>query len=94
MMLQEGADFGSDPPPFWYPVRRSLGAALLAAGDHAGARAQLTASLAEWPNDPLALFALARAEQALGARDPAAEALRRAKEGWSGDVEAVPLSRI
>jgi hypothetical protein len=94
MTLQEGADFGSDPPPFWYPVRRSLGAALLAAGDHAGARAQLTASLAEWPNDPLALFALARAEQALGARDPAAEALRRAKDGWSGDVEAVPLSRI
>lgn len=94
MTLQESAGFGTDPPPFWYPVRRSLGAALLASGDPAGARAQLTASLKEWPNDPLALVALARAEQALGAAEPSAQALRRARAGWAGDVEAVPLAHI
>jgi hypothetical protein len=92
MTLQETAGFGSDPPPFWYPVRRSLGAAMLASGDAAGARNQLNASLSDWPNDPLALLALARAEQALGG--DGAALLGRARKGWAGDIEAVPLSRI
>ena len=54
---QLAADFGSDPPLFWYSVRRSLAAAMLAAGDARSARAQLYASLRHWPNDPLALYA-------------------------------------
>lgn len=92
--LQETAGFGSDPPPFWYPVRRSLAAALLAGGDAEGARLQLLASLKEWPHDPLALYTFARAEEALGRKEVAARYLARAKAGWSGPVETVPLSRI
>src|SRR3712207_5771589 len=67
---QLAAGFGSDPPVFWYSVRRSLAAALLAGGDAEGARNQLLASLRRWPNDGLALYALSLAERRLG--DPAA----------------------
>jgi tetratricopeptide (TPR) repeat protein len=94
MVLQESAEFGSDPPPFWYPVRRSLAAALLAGGDAAGAQRQLSASLREWPNDPLALFLIAKSAEKLGQSAAAAQGLARARSGWMGDIEAVPLARI
>ena len=51
METQIAADFGMDPPLFWYSVRRSLAAATLAAGDAQSARAQIYASLRRWPND-------------------------------------------
>jgi tetratricopeptide (TPR) repeat protein len=94
MDRQAAAQFGSDPPLWWYSTRRSLAASLMAAGNHADAREQLVASLENWPNDPLALYALAKAEEALGNRDAAAAALARARAGWTGDVAQVPLSRI
>ena len=94
MTIQTDAGFGSDPPPFWYPVRRSLAAALLAGGQPERAKAQLEASLAEWPNDPLALLALARAEEALGRKAEGAAALARARSGWAGALDAVPTARI
>jgi tetratricopeptide (TPR) repeat protein len=94
MERQIAAQFGSDPPLWWYSTRRSLAAALLAAGNHADAREQLVASLETWPNDALALYALSRAEEGLGNREAAAAALTRARAGWAGDVAQVPLSRI
>jgi tetratricopeptide (TPR) repeat protein len=94
MRRQDGAHFNSDPPSFWYPVRRSVAAALLAQGDSLGAERQLTASLEGWPNDPLALYLLAKAQRALGKPADAARSLSRAKAGWVGDIEAMPLSRI
>ncbi len=45
MQAQAAANFSSDPPLFWYPVRRSYAAALLAAGDLARAREHLHATL-------------------------------------------------
>jgi tetratricopeptide (TPR) repeat protein len=94
MDRQTAAQFGSDPPLWWYSTRRSLAAALIAAGNYADAREQLVASLEHWPNDPLALFALAKAEEGLGNREAAAQALARARAGWAGDVAQVPLARI
>lgn len=94
MERQAAAGFDSDPPLWWYSTRRSLAAALLAGGNAADAREQLVASLEAWPNDPLALYALSRAEQALGNASAAADALRRARVGWAGDVTQVPLARI
>jgi hypothetical protein len=94
MDRQIEADFSADPPLWWYSVRRSLGAALLAAGEHRSAREQLAASLRRWPNDPLALLALSRAEQALGNGEESARALAAARAGWEGDITAMPLSRI
>ncbi len=94
MERQLSSGFGSDPPMFWYSVRRSLGAALLAAGDHEGARQQLLASLRTWPNDPLALYALSRAETGLGYTGAARRSLDRARMRWVGDVTQMPLARI
>jgi tetratricopeptide (TPR) repeat protein len=94
MQRQLTAGFSSDPPVFWYPVRRSYAAALLAAGDHKRAREHLLVTLSSWPNDPLALLALSQAERALGEEGSAGRNLARAKSVWAGDVAQVPLSRI
>lgn len=45
----------SDPPAFWYPVRRDLAAALVSAGDKAGALGEIDASLKLRPKDPVAM---------------------------------------
>ena len=55
----------TDPPAFWYPVRRDVAAALLAAGDASGARIEAEASLRLRIKDPVAEALLARAEAAL-----------------------------
>jgi hypothetical protein len=94
MERQLASDFGSDPPLFWYSVRRSLGAAMLASGDHLSARAQLYVSLRSWPNDALALYLLSRADRAAGDVATADRNLARARALWAGDVTQMPLSRI
>ena len=75
-----------DPPPWWYPVRRSLAAAYLKAGKPAQAAAAARASLAEWPHDGLALRILARSDKAR-----AAEYRAEAQKSWQGDLAKVPL---
>jgi hypothetical protein len=55
----------TDPPAFWYPVRRDVASALLAAGDAAGAKAAAEASLKLRMKDPVAEALLARAEAKL-----------------------------
>jgi tetratricopeptide (TPR) repeat protein len=94
MERQLSSGFGNDPPIFWYSVRRSLAAALLAGGDAEGARNQLLASLRRWPNDALALYALSLAERRLGDSGSADRNLQRARRVWAGEVTEVPLSRI
>jgi len=94
MERQVASDFGSDPPLFWYSVRRSLAAALIAGGDHERARAQLYVSLRRWPNDALALRALADADRALGDAASADRNLARARAIWVGDPARVPLPLI
>ncbi|MDF7774462.1 hypothetical protein P1X14_04320 [Sphingomonas sp. AOB5] len=56
----------SDPPIWWYPVRRDIAAALLAKGDAAGAVREATASLNLRPNDPAALEIRGKAQAKLG----------------------------
>jgi tetratricopeptide (TPR) repeat protein len=60
--LEETDSFNdfTDPPAFWYPVRRDYAAALLAAGDVAGARREAEASLKLRVKDPVAEALLAR----------------------------------
>ncbi len=83
--MQETRLAGSvDPPAWWYPVRRSLAAALLAKGDAAGAEREATTVLATWRLDPVTLAIRAAARQALG--HPGADAdLAAAHAGWHGD---------
>jgi tetratricopeptide (TPR) repeat protein len=94
MERQVASDFGSDPPLFWYSVRRSLAAAMLESGEHDSARAQLYASLRHWPNDALALYLLSRIDRAAGDAASADRNLARARAIWAGDVTQVPMARI
>jgi hypothetical protein len=66
--LEETPAFGefTDQPAFWYPVRRDVAAALLAAGDASGAKAAAEASLKLRVKDPVAEALLARAQAQLG----------------------------
>lgn len=57
----------SDPPAFWYPVRRDVAAALLEAGDARGAKEAAEASLKLRMKDPVAEALLAKANAALAA---------------------------
>jgi len=78
----------TEPPYWYYPVRQSLGAALLAAGDADGAVEAFRQSLFDAPDNGYALFGLAEAERARG-NDAAAEAAERAfAAAWAG--EAMP----
>jgi tetratricopeptide (TPR) repeat protein len=54
--IEETEDFSrfSDPPAFWYPVRRDLAQALLAAGDEEGALREARKTLEVRPRDPVA----------------------------------------
>lgn len=78
----------SDPPVWWYPVRRSLAEARLAAGDAKGALADADRSLKRRPQDPMTLAVRARAATALGDRAAAGRDARRALAGWRGQRSA------
>lgn len=82
-------------PPFWYyPVSQSLGAALYAAGDYAGARDAFRAALFDAPNDGLALYGLAQAERKLGNRLEAQAAEAALDKVWVGDRSLLRMERI
>lgn len=68
--LQENRKFSnfSDPPAWYYPVRRDLAAALLAKGDLAGAQAEAHAALAYRPKDSGSLAVLQQAEKSTASR--------------------------
>jgi len=82
----------SDPPAFWYPVRRSLAEALLAEGKPQAAATEAKAVLVHWPYEPLTLRVLADAEAAEGDRAAAARELAYAQSNWTGDVMSVPAA--
>jgi tetratricopeptide (TPR) repeat protein len=73
-----------DPPPWWYPIRRSLAAAELKAGRAAEAARDARATLTRWPGDGLSLQVLADAEARLGQTGEAADHRSRAKLAWRG----------
>lgn len=81
-----------DPPPWWYPVRRSLAYADLAAGKPADAAREARASLQAWPKDALALRVLARAEAQLGEAAAARTHATEARAAWRGRLSGVPLA--
>lgn len=84
----------SDPPAWWYPVRRSYAAALLAAGKPKDALAQADLVLARRPNDPVTQSVRADAEAALGMAEAAAKDRALVARGWRGDKAALELKEI
>jgi tetratricopeptide (TPR) repeat protein len=83
-----------DPPIWWYPVRRSAAAAWLEAGQFARAAEVARASLNGWPNDPLALLVLSRAEDGLDRTSDAHHDAAAAIGDWEGDIARVDIAII
>lgn len=72
-------------PPYWYyPARRSLGAALLKAGRTDEAIQAFRRALVEAPNDAYALYGLARAYEKDGDRAAAKKTDELFASAWSG----------
>jgi hypothetical protein len=84
----------ADPPAWWYPVRRSLAAALLAEGRTRDAAAEAQKALNRWAYDPIALRILADCAAKDGRPEDARRDLTDASANWSGDVETLPLSAL
>jgi tetratricopeptide (TPR) repeat protein len=82
----------ADPPAWWYPTRRSLAAALLAAGDAEGARREADAALKRRPRDPTAHAIRAEALTRLNRTEEAARDSEEAKRGWHGEAAPGPLA--
>jgi tetratricopeptide (TPR) repeat protein len=83
-----------DPPGWWYPVRRSLAAAWLKAGDFQKAKAEAETSLKLWKLDPLALWVLGKAEIGLGQADAGQDHLSQARGIWQGRFDSITAEAI
>lgn len=82
-------------PPYWYyPVRRSLGALRFMQGDWAAAERELNASLARTPNDAWALHVLAEVHRKRGNHHAAAAVRQRLSKVRTGGDIRVDMSRL
>jgi tetratricopeptide (TPR) repeat protein len=81
--IQDGLAY-SEPPTWYYPVRESLGASLLRAGDAPGAEAVFREGLRRGPNNGRMLFGLLESLKAQGKADQAAWVEREFKTAWNG----------
>ena len=82
-------------PPFWYyPVRQSLGAAMLQAGKPEKAAEQFKAALERAEGSPFALYGLREAAKARGDTAAVDEADAKVKASWMGDPAFLSLGRL
>jgi tetratricopeptide (TPR) repeat protein len=91
--LQDGLAY-MEPPYWYYPVRQSLGAALLQAGKPAEAEAAFRAALQQKPNNGWAIFGLVEAAKARGDGRAQQEAEARLARTWVGDRSLLSLDRL
>ena len=83
-----------DPPNWWYPVRRSVAAAYLKAGDFAKAEAEADRSLAVWKHDPMALWVKGKAQAGAGRAAEGEATLAEARKLWLGDFGSITAEAI
>ncbi len=82
-------------PPYWYaPVRRTLGAVLLEQGKAQEAKAAFEGALARAPRDGWALWGLWQAEKQLGEGSPADQAEAAFREAWLGGADLPSLDQM
>jgi tetratricopeptide (TPR) repeat protein len=86
----EDAGLYFEPPKWYYPIRQSLGAALLKAGQNADAEAVYREDLKRFPENGWSLFGLAAALRAQGKSADAKAVDQRFAKAWSAaDVKLV-----
>jgi hypothetical protein len=87
--IQDTLKYG-EPPDWFYPVRESLGAALLMSGDNIGAEKVFRDDLERNPRNPRSLFGLEQALKAQGKDFDAGFVRRQFQAAWKGGA-ATPL---
>jgi tetratricopeptide (TPR) repeat protein len=90
---QDGHWF-TEPPPWYFPVRQSLGAVLLAGGRPVEAEAVYRDDLERNPGNGWSLFGLARSLEAQGKAADAAAAEARFRQAWSRADVTLSASRF
>ena len=84
--VQDSLKYG-EPPDWFFPVRESLGAALLMNGDAAGAEKVFRADLDRNPRNPRSLFGLREALKAQGKDYDAGFVQKQFEASWKGTDE-------
>jgi tetratricopeptide (TPR) repeat protein len=84
----------SEPPDWFYPVRESLGAALLMTGDNAAAEKVFRDDLARNPRNPRSLFGLEQALMAQGKTYDAGFIRRQFEASWKGPASGLKLDDL
>ena len=90
----EDAGLYFEPPKWYYPVRHSLGAALMKAGRSAEAEAVYRGDLRRFPENGWALFGLAQALRAQGKKDEATATEARFRKAWPDADVTLTASRF
>lgn len=90
----EDAGLYFEPPKWYYPVRHSLGAALLKAGRSAEAEKVYREDLRRFPENGWALFGLAQALREQGKKDDATATEARFRKAWAETDVTLTASRF
>ena len=91
--LEDGLAY-TEPPTWYYPARQSLGKALLAAGDFAGAEAVYRQDLRRFPENGWSLFGLAESLRRQSKQDEASAVMQRFQAAWQGSDTRLTASRF
>lgn len=92
--LIEDALLYDEPPLWYYPIRHSLGRALLEAGRPVEAERVYREDLDRFPENGWSLFGLTRSLTAQGKTDEASPVRRRFQAAWSGADVTLAASRF
>jgi tetratricopeptide (TPR) repeat protein len=90
----EDAGIYFEPPKWYYPIRHSLGAALLKAGQGAEAEAVYREDLKRFPENGWSLFGLGMALRSQQKTSEAEDAERRFQQAWTGADVTLRTSRF
>ncbi len=90
----EDAGLYFEPPKWYYPVRQSLGAALVKAGQNAEAEQVYREDLRRFPENGWSLFGLAQSLRAQGKTAEAAAVEQRFQRAWAGADVTLTASRF
>jgi tetratricopeptide (TPR) repeat protein len=90
----EDAGLYFEPPKWYYPIRHSLGAALLKAGQGAEAEQVYREDLKRFPANGWSLFGLGMALRSQQKATEAEDVERRFKQAWAGADVTLRASRF
>jgi hypothetical protein len=91
--IQDGLKY-DEPADWFFPVRESLGAAMLMSGDAAGAEQVFRADLERNPRNPRSLFGLQQALKAQGRSYDAGWVEKQFQTSWKGSSSDLKLEDL